>query len=113
MVGDALQVAGIALLKSEAFQTRSGSPPVSCVDEIPGNVDSNDFRSQLSERNRRRAIAATQVQDADGRFYSERLNNCLARLTHQSGNLGEVAFFPQCFVWIWIHDRSFFFAKKL
>ena len=29
---------------------------------------------------------------------------CFSRLTHERGNLGKVAFFPQRFVWI--HDES-------
>jgi len=104
MIADPLQVARISLLKLQPVETRLRSSFVPGFNEVPGNVDSNDFSPQTGQGNRRRAISAAKVQNPQRRRYSERLNECLARLAHQGGNLGEVAFLPQCFVWI--HSRA-------
>src|SRR5438132_4059363 len=100
MVAHPLQVAGVPLLKFQPVETHLRSSFVPGVNEVPGNVDSNHFSSRLCEGNRRRAIAAAEVQHPQWRRYPERLNQGFSRLTHHGGNLSEVAFFPQCFVWI-------------
>src|SRR5262249_49202820 len=68
--------------------------------EVPRDVDSNHFSSRPGERNGRGSVSAAQVQNPQRRFYPEGLNDYFSGLTHEGGNLGEVAFFPQCFVWI-------------
>ena len=44
MIADPLQVTRISLLKLQLVEARLGSPFVSGVNEVPGNVDSNYFR---------------------------------------------------------------------
>src|SRR5712691_3239684 len=61
MIADPLQVAGVSFLKFQSFETRPRSAFVSGVDEVLGNVDSNNFSPQKGERNRRRAVSATEV----------------------------------------------------
>src|ERR1700687_3626114 len=104
VVADTLQVTRISLLKWQSVETRLGSSSVAGVNEVLGNVDSNNFSPQAGEGNRRSAISAAEVQDPQRRRDPERLHDCFPRLTHQGGNLGKDAFLPQRFVWI--HARS-------
>ena len=62
VVGDAFQIGRVAFLKLQVVQTRFGRPLVPGFDEVPGNVDSQDVGPQTGERQRRRAIAAAEVQ---------------------------------------------------
>src|SRR5260221_8364423 len=100
MVTDPLQVARISLLKCQSFEPPLRSSFVPGVNEVPGNVDSNNFSTQKGEGNRRGAISAAEVQSPQRRRYLERLNDSFARLTHKGGNLGKVAFLPHRFIWI-------------
>src|SRR6266487_135889 len=104
MIADPLQVARISLLKFQSAETRLRSSFVPGVNEVLGNVDSNNFSPQKGQRNRRSAISTAEVQNAKRRRHAERFNDCFSRLTHEGGNLGKVAFLPQRFVWI--HDSS-------
>jgi hypothetical protein len=104
MVVDPLQVARISLLKSQSVETRSRRSFVPGINEVLGYIDSNNFGPQKGYRKRCRAISAAEVQNAQRSLYPERLNDCFSRLTHESCDLGKVAFLPQSFVWI--HDGS-------
>ena len=80
MVADPLQVARIALLKRQSLEPRRRGPLVPGVDEVLGDVDADDVRSQLRQGNRRRAISAAEVQDPQRRRDPERLDERLRRI---------------------------------
>jgi hypothetical protein len=71
MVTDALQVARIALLKCQPVEAGLRSSFIAGVNEVPGNVDSDNFSPQTGERNRRSAISAAEVQNPHRRRYPE------------------------------------------
>src|SRR5262249_54137835 len=103
IVNDVLQVGRIAFLKSQVAQSQSDGSFVPGLNKISGDIDSKDSSTQASQRNCRRAIAATEIQNFHLWRYTKRLRDYLSRLTHESGNLRKVTFFPQRFVWIVYH----------
>jgi len=82
MVPDTLQVAGIALLKFQPVETSLRRPFVPGVNEVLGNVDSNNFSPQTGERNSRSAISAAEVQNPQRRRDPERFHQGFSRFTH-------------------------------
>ena len=58
MVADPLQVSRIALLKFQLIETRLRGSLVPCVNQVLGDVDSNNFCPQKGERNGRSAVSA-------------------------------------------------------
>ena len=94
MISDALQVARIALLKSQLRQACLRRSPVSCLNEVFGNIDSHNFGSQSCEGKSSGSISAAEVQNPERHREPQGFNECLPGLTHESGNLGEVAFLP-------------------
>src|SRR5258708_6273872 len=105
MVADPLQITGISLLKSQPVKTRLRSSFNPGLNEVFGNVNPTTCSPKRGERNRRSAISTAEVQNPQRRRDPERPHDGFSRFTHQGGNLGKVALFPQGFVWI--HDRSF------
>src|SRR6185503_12538656 len=103
MVADPLQVARVSFLKGQSGETCLRSSLVPGVNEVPGNVDADNFSSHPRQGNGRGTITAAEVQHPQRRRYSERLYNGFSRLTHQGGNLRKVALLPQCFVRV--HNR--------
>ncbi len=82
MVVNALQVAGISLLKFQTLETGLRSSLVPGLNKVPGNVDSNNVSSQTGQGNCRSTISTAEVQNTQRRRYPERLNERLSRLTH-------------------------------
>src|SRR5207245_741828 len=95
---DPFQVARISFLEFQSVETRLRSPLVPGVDEVLRNVDSHDFGPETGERERRGAISAAYIEDPNRRRNPERLYEYLSGFTHECGDLGEVALFPQRFV---------------
>ncbi len=94
MIGDALEMAGIAFLEFQIGEARLCGAFIAGLDQVPGDVDADDFGTLLGERQGRRAVAAAKVQDADRRLDAKRIDQCFARLAHRCGNGGEVALLP-------------------
>ena len=82
MVSDPLQVARISLLKSHPVETPRRRPLVPGVNEVRGNIDSNNLCPETGERNRRSAVSAAEVQNPQRRRYSERFDEYFPRSTH-------------------------------
>src|ERR1700685_906002 len=104
MVAHLLQVARVSFLKLQTAETCLHSSSLPGSHEFSCNVDSSYFSPQTGKRHGRGAIAATEVQSAQGRRYPDRFYDALSRFTHEGGNLSEIAFFPQGFVRI--HGNS-------
>ena len=85
-------------MKLQPIETRLRGSLVAGFHKVPGDIDSHHIGAQTGERQCRRAISAAQVQHPHRRRNAEGLDDRFSGLTHESGNLGEVAFFPQCFV---------------
>src|SRR5262245_27015926 len=100
MVGDPLQVARIAFLKLQVAEARRRGSFVPGFNQVSGDIDSDNFSSQTGDWNCCGAIAAAQVQNLHLRSYPEGISDCFSRLTHERRNLCEIAFFPECFIWI-------------
>ncbi len=100
IVVDAFQIARISFLKLQPVETCLRGAFVPGLHQVPGDIDSHHIGAQTGQRNRRRAVSAAEVQRPQRRRYPEGLDDRFSGLTHESGNLREVAFFPQCFVWI-------------
>ena len=107
MVADSFQVARVSFLKFQPVETRLRRSFVPGLNEVPGDVDSDNVGAHTGQRNRGCAISAAEVQSPQRRRDPERLNDCFSGLTHERGNLGKVAFFPQRFVWIHAHSLLF------
>ena len=58
MVLDRLQFARISFLKFQTAETRFSGSPVPGLHEVPGDVDSSDFRPLKGQRQRRGAVSA-------------------------------------------------------
>src|SRR5262249_34409124 len=99
-IGDVAQVAGIALLKREVREARFLGPPVAGVDEVPRDVDAEHIRAEVCRRQRRRSVAASEIENIKPFVHAEALDERLAALSHAAGNTSEVALFPQSLVWI-------------
>src|SRR6185503_7280691 len=72
MVADSVQVARISFLKCKSSEACLCRSLVSGINEVFGNVDSNNVSPQTGERNRRGAISTAKVQHPQRRLYSER-----------------------------------------
>jgi len=68
------QVARVSFLELQPAEIRRHSSSIAGVDEIPGNVDFQQPQPRQGQGNRRRAISAAQIEDAQRCRYPERLN---------------------------------------
>src|SRR5437899_13021466 len=81
------------------------------IHQVGRDIDAQHVRSESRRGQCCRAIAASQVQHPKSFCDSESLHERLAAFAHGRGNAREVAFFPECFVWI--HGGAFTMGKQL
>src|SRR5689334_23939919 len=103
MVIDAFQVAGITFLKPQPPEALFRRPFVPGLNEISGDIDSNNFSSQPGQWNRRGAVPTAEIQGPQRRPDPERFYDGLTGFAHERGNRGEITLFPKCFVRV--HSR--------
>src|SRR5438034_11653356 len=81
------------------------------VHQVARDIDAQHVRSEFRRGQCRGAIAASEIQDLEPFCDSESLHERLAAFAHGRGNAREVAFFPECFVWI--HGGAFTMDKQI
>ena len=94
IVVDSLQIACIAFMKLQPIETCLCGPLVAGLHKVAGDIDSGHIGAQTGQRDCCRAVSAAEVQRAQRRRNPEGLDNRFSGLPHESGDLGEVAFFP-------------------
>src|SRR6267154_1532247 len=104
MVPHPFQIAGITLLELQPGETGSLRAFIPRFDQVAGDIDSYNFRTQTRQGKCGGAIAAAEVQNAQLRCDTERLGDGFSGLTHESSDFREITFFPQRL--IWIHEGS-------
>src|SRR5262245_40450276 len=86
------------MLESEVAETLCRSTAVSGLDEVPGNVDAQHVGAQPRCGQRRRPVAASEVEDFHSPRDTETLDECLAAFAHALGDAREVALLPECLI---------------
>jgi hypothetical protein len=76
------------------------SPPIPSLDEVPRNIDAKHVCAKFRLGQCRGAIAAAEIEHLESFRDSESLHQRLSAFAHGIGNAREIAFFPECFVWI-------------
>ena len=102
MVLQIAQVRCIAFLKRAVGEAMFPGSFVSSLNEVRRNIDAQHVCSEFRCWQRRRAVAATKIQNLESFCDSESLDERLSTLPHAFSYARKVAFFPKCFVWI--HD---------
>jgi hypothetical protein len=74
--------------------------PVPSFHQVPRDIDSPHICTEFRRGQRCRAIATAQIQYFESFRDSECLDERLSALAHGVGDAREIAFFPECFVWI-------------
>src|SRR5450759_3180998 len=67
--------------------------------QVARDIDPDNVRSELRRGQRRGTIAASEIEDLES-FRDSESHERLSAFAHGLGNAREVAFFPECFVWI-------------
>ena len=63
MIGYPLQVTGITLLEVQPLETFVRGALIAGSNKIPGDIDTDDFRSGARKRDGGRTISAAKIQD--------------------------------------------------
>jgi hypothetical protein len=79
--------------------------------QVARDIDAHNVRSELRRWQCRGAIAASEIEDLEFFRDSESLHERLAAFAHGLGKAREVAFFPECFVWI--HEKDLQWRKQI
>src|SRR6266576_4714587 len=87
-------------LKLEVVQAVLRSTPVPGLDQVSRDIDAEYVRAEFRLGQRRGAIAAAEIQHLESFRDTESLHQRLTAFAHGIGNAREIAFFPECFVWI-------------
>jgi hypothetical protein len=98
LVGEAGEIAGVALLEAQAGKAARGGPRVAGGDEVGGNVDAEHVCTADGCRQSGGAVAAAEIEHVHARGDLQRRDQRLAALAHRVGDAGEIAFLPQGFV---------------
>jgi len=75
-------------------------PPVPSLDQVPRDIDAQHVGTEFCLGLSRSDIAATEIQYFKSFGDSESLHERLAAFAHRISDAREIAFFPECFVWI-------------
>src|SRR5205814_8133606 len=111
LIPQLLQIRRIAFLKRAVGQAMLRGALIPSLHQVARDIDAQHVRSEFSRGQCRRAIAASEVQDLESFCDSESLHERLPAFAHGRGNAREVAFFPECFVWI--HTGAFTTGKQI
>jgi len=87
-------------LKFQIGETSGGGAAVARFDKIAGDVNAGDVGAETGDGQSGIAIATAKIENSDAGLDAERFGERVARIAHESGNFGEVAFFPKGFIWI-------------
>src|SRR5207248_283634 len=93
-----VQIGRIALLEPAVGETEALCSTVAGLDEVVGDVDTQDVRPEPRSRYRGGPVAASEVEDAESVGDSQLLDERLAAFSHALGDASEVALFPECLV---------------
>jgi hypothetical protein len=103
LVRQPLQVGRVTLLEPAVRETFGVRASIAGLDEVAGDVDAQHLRAEARRRNRRRAVAAAEVQHLEPLRDADALDERRAALAHGVGDAREVALLPQGLVGI--HGR--------
>src|SRR6185437_2257275 len=95
VVPEVFQVGRVAPLEAEVGEAELLGPRVSRRDEILCDVDAEDVRAKLRLGDRRRAVAATEIEDVEARRYSQGGHERLTAVAHRCGYPREVPLLPK------------------
>src|SRR4029453_7690955 len=78
------------------------------IDQVPRDSDPQHVCAEFCLRQSGRAIATPEIPHLESFRDCESLNHLLSAFAPGIGNASEIAFFPECFVWICgsIHNVS-------
>src|SRR5207249_6426575 len=95
-----LQVRCVPFLKLKIGQPETRRPSVPGLDQVLSNIDPQHVGTEFRRGHSCGAVAAAEIQHLKSLRDSEFLHDRLSAFAHRVGNAREIAFFPQCFVWI-------------
>jgi len=107
VIGEPAQVGGIALLKVRVRQAFGLGAPGSGLDQVPRDVDTEDLGAAPRFRQRRRAVAAAEIQHFHARRNAEAIYERVSAFAHGCRDAREVALLPHGLIRIRIHLPSF------
>src|SRR5438874_1644993 len=99
-----VQIGGISFLKSAIGKPLFLCALVSGLNKISGNIDAQHFSSKSRGGQRRRAVAASEIQNFETLSDPEALDERLSALPHALRNTGKIALLPKCFVRIHLNN---------
>src|SRR6516164_3243756 len=100
LIFQVVQIRGVTLLKLAVCETVPLGAPVSSVNQVLRNSDTQHVRSEPGCRHCGRSIAASEIQNLEAFCEPQTLDQRLSAFPHAPGNARKVAFFPKDFVWI-------------
>ena len=90
----------VALLKPAIREAHFLGAPVARFHQVLSDIHAQNVRTEFCRGDGRGAVTATEIENFHAFLNAQPTDEGFSAFAHGRGDLGEIALFPECFVWI-------------